>query len=124
MTGLYFYGPEVVDIASRLQPSGRGEIEITDVNRAYLAARQLSVEILGRGFAWLDAGTHESLLEASNFISTIEHRQGVKIACPEEIAFAKGWIDASRMEALAAAMRNSSYGRYLERLIREYKTVH
>jgi len=121
ITGLYFYGPEVVQIASKLKPSARGEYEITDVNRAYLAAGKLTVEILGRGFAWLDTGTHESLLEASHFIATIEHRQGVKIACPEEIAFTKGWINSSQLAHLAAAMRNSTYGQYLNRLLREHQ---
>ena len=119
ITGLYFYGPEVVRIARALKPSARGEYEITDINQAYLAAGKLRVETLGRGFAWLDTGTHESLLEASYFISTIERRQGVKIACPEEVAFAKGWIDLSQMASLAGAMRNSAYGQYLNRLIQE-----
>ena len=123
VTGLYFYGPEVVAIAQELKPSERGELEITDVNRAYLTAGQLTVEILGRGFAWLDTGTHESLLEAGQFIATIEHRQGVKISCPEEIAFAKGWIDVEQMSRLAAAMKNNGYGRYLQRLIRGHKQV-
>jgi len=117
VTGLYFYGPEVVRIARSLKASARGEYEITDVNLAYLTAGKLTVEILGRGFAWLDTGTHESLLEASHFIATIEHRQGVKIACPEEIAFAKGWIDSTQMAHLAAALRNSTYGQYLDRLL-------
>jgi glucose-1-phosphate thymidylyltransferase len=123
VTGLYFYGPEVADLARRLKPSARGELEITDLNREYLAAGKLAVEILGRGFAWLDTGTHESLLEASQFIATIEHRQGVKIACPEEIAFAKGWIDAEQMARLAEPMKNSSYGHYLLRLLREHTPV-
>jgi glucose-1-phosphate thymidylyltransferase len=123
VTGLYFYGPEVVRIARALKPSARGEYEITDVNQAYLAAGKLRVETLGRGFAWLDTGTHESLLDAGYFIATIERRQGVKIACPEEVAFAKGWIDSAQMTHLAAAMRNSSYGQYLSRLVREHNPL-
>ena len=122
VTGLYYYDWNVFEIARSLKPSDRGELEITDVNRVYLAERKLTVEIVGRGFAWLDTGTHKSLLEASHFISTIEHRQGVKVACPEEIAFTKGWIDAPQMEKLAASMRNSSYGHYLERLLREHRS--
>jgi glucose-1-phosphate thymidylyltransferase len=123
VTGLYFYGPEVVRIARSLKPSARGEYEITDVNLAYLSAGKLTVEILGRGFAWLDTGTYESLLEASHFIATIERRQGIKIACPEEIAFAKDWIDLAQMTRLAEGMRNSAYGRYLNRLLREQKPL-
>ena len=119
VTGLYFYGPEVVRIARALKPSARGEYEITDVNQAYLSAGKLRVETLGRGFAWLDTGTHESLLDAGYFIATIERRQGVKIACPEEVAFAKGWIDSTQMAHLVAALRSSSYGQYLHRLLRE-----
>ena len=121
VTGLYFYDNDVVSIAKSIRPSGRGELEITDVNLAYLAAGKLTVEIIGRGFAWLDTGTHESLLEASHFISTIEHRQGLKVACPEEIAFAQGWIGDAQMERLAAALDNSGYGRYLRKLVRERK---
>jgi glucose-1-phosphate thymidylyltransferase len=123
VTGLYFYGPEVVRIARALKPSARGEYEITDINEAYLSVGKLAVETLGRGFAWLDTGTHDSLLEASHFIATIEHRQGVKIACPEEISFAKGWIDSAQMARLAESMRNSSYGQYLSRLLREQKQI-
>jgi len=124
VTGLYFYGPEMVRIARALKPSGRGEYEITDVNRAYLSAGKLEVEILGRGFAWLDTGTHESLLEAGSFIATIERRQGTKVACPEEVALAKGWIDSSQMAQLAECMRNSGYGQYLHRLLREQPHLH
>ena len=121
VTGLYFYDNDVVNIAKSIRPSDRGELEITDVNLAYLAADKLAVEIIGRGFAWLDTGTHESLLEASHFISTIEHRQGMKVACPEEIAFAQGWIGDAQMERLAAALGNTGYGRYLKKLVRERK---
>jgi len=113
VTGLYFYDADVVDIAAGLRPSARGELEITDVNRAYLDRGDLHVERLGRGFAWLDTGTHDALLQASVFIQTIEERQGLKIACPEEIAFRQGWISVDELEALAAPLRASGYGKYL-----------
>ena len=119
ITGLYFYDNAVLDIAAELRPSARGELEITDVNRVYLARKQLRVEVLGRGMAWLDTGTHESLLEASHYIETIERRQGLKIACPEEIAYRSGYIDATQMERLAHALGKSSYGQYLLQLLRE-----
>jgi glucose-1-phosphate thymidylyltransferase len=119
VTGVYFYNSDVVQIAKELKPSARGELEIMDVIRSYVAADTLSVKILGRGFAWIDTGTHDSLLEAGYFISMIEHRQGVKVSCPEEIAFSKGWIDDAQMMRLAASMPTSSYGAYLERLVRE-----
>ncbi len=117
VTGLYFYDNRVVDIAAGLKPSARGELEITDVNAAYLAAGALHVERLGRGFAWLDTGTHEALLQASTFIQTIEERQGLMVACLEEIAFTMGWIKAADIRRLAEPMRNNSYGRYLLRLL-------
>jgi glucose-1-phosphate thymidylyltransferase len=118
VTGLYFYDNAVLDIAAGLQPSTRGELEITDVNRAYLARGELSVEVMGRGMAWLDTGTHESLLAASQYIETIERRQGLKIACPEEIAFRLGYIDAAQLEKLGASMKNG-YGRYLLDVLRD-----
>jgi glucose-1-phosphate thymidylyltransferase len=119
ITGLYFYDNQVLDIAASLKPSARGELEITDVNKAYLARQQLGVEVMGRGMAWLDTGTHESLLEASHYIETIERRQGLKIACPEEIASRSGYIDAARMERLARAQGKSTYGQYLLQLLHE-----
>jgi glucose-1-phosphate thymidylyltransferase len=116
VTGLYFYDPSIVEVAHKLKPSARGELEITDANRAYLEAGRLSVEKLGRGFAWFDAGTHHSLLQASEFIYTIEERQGLKIGCPEEIAYRMGYIDDASLEQLAAGITNSEYSGYLRRL--------
>jgi glucose-1-phosphate thymidylyltransferase len=113
VTGLYFYDNEVLDIAAALQPSPRGELEITDVNRVYLDRGHLRVEVMGRGYAWLDTGTHESLMQASTFIQIIEQRQGLKVACPEEIAWRMGFIDNATLHALAEPMRNNEYGRYL-----------
>jgi glucose-1-phosphate thymidylyltransferase len=117
VTGLYFYDNAVCDIAAEIQPSPRGELEITDVNRIYLERGQLTVEMMRRGMAWLDTGTHDSLVEAGQFIATIQHRQGLKVACPEEIAFRKGYIDAAQLEALAEPLKKSSYGQYLLRLL-------
>ena len=117
VTGLYFYDNQVLDMAANLKPSARGELEITDLNRLYLEQNQLSVEIMGRGYAWLDTGTHESLIEASNFIQTIEHRQGLKVCCPEEIAYFKGYITAEQLDRLAQPLAKSAYGQYLLRLL-------
>jgi glucose-1-phosphate thymidylyltransferase len=119
VTGLYFYDNQVLDIAANLQPSSRGELEITDVNKTYLAQQQLSVEIMGRGYAWLDTGTHASLIEASNFIETIETRQGLKVACPEEIAWRSGWIDNEKIEKLARPLAKNGYGQYLLSLLNQ-----
>ena len=117
VTGLYFYDSRVVDIAREVRPSPRGELEITDVNNAYLRQGLLDVQTMGRGYAWLDTGTHESMLEASQFIATVEKRQGLKVACPEEIAYQAGWIDAEQVAALAAPMQKNAYGQYLLRLL-------
>ena len=119
VTGLYFYDNQVRDIAAELKPSARGELEITDVNKTYLAQGALNVELMGRGHAWLDTGTHESLLEASLFIETIEKRQGLKVACPEEIAYRKGYISAEDVERIAQPYLKNGYGQYLIRMLKE-----
>lgn len=119
VTGLYFYDRDVVDIAKSIKPSARGELEITDINRVYLEQGRLNVEILGRGFAWLDTGTHDALLEASHFVQTIERRQGYKIACLEEIAYKSGWISTENIEAIIKTIKNSNYSKYLEFVISE-----
>ncbi len=118
VTGLYFYDEQVCDIAARIKPSVRGELEITEVNAQYLAQQQLNVEIMGRGYAWLDTGTHDSLLEAGQFIATLEKRQGLKVACPEEIAYRSGWISAAQLEALAKTMLKNGYGQYLLQVLK------
>jgi glucose-1-phosphate thymidylyltransferase len=119
VTGLYFYDENVAQMARTLKPSPRGELEITDLNRMYMEIGKLNVEIMGRGYAWLDTGTHESLLDAGQFIATIEQRQGLKVACPEEIAYRKGWINAAQLEELAAPLRKNGYGQYLVRVLNE-----
>jgi len=119
VTGLYFYDNDVARLAKDLQPSPRGELEITDLNRLYLEANKLQVEVMGRGYAWLDTGTHDSLLEASQFIATLEKRQGLKVACPEEIAYRHRWIDAGQMEALIKPLSKNGYGQYLQQILRE-----
>ena len=117
VTGLYFYDNQVVEIAKNIKPSERGELEITDINRAYLEQKTLNVEMLGRGFAWLDTGTHDSLLEAGHFVHTIEHRQGLKVACLEEIAYHNGWITAEQVDAQAQRLKKTGYGQYLQKLL-------
>jgi len=119
VTGLYFYDQQVVDLAKSLKPSHRGELEITDLNRLYLQQGQLNVEVMGRGYAWLDTGTHESLLDASQFIATLENRQGLKVACPEEIAYRQRWIEAAQLEKLAQPLTKNGYGQYLLRVLKE-----
>ncbi|MDD2468472.1 MAG: sugar phosphate nucleotidyltransferase, partial [Desulfobulbus sp.] len=119
VTGLYFYDSQAADMAQSLKPSPRGELEITDLNRLYLEQGRLQVEIMGRGYAWLDTGTHESLLEAGQFIATLERRQGLKVACPEEIAYRQQWIDAEQLEKLAQPLVKSGYGQYLLRILKK-----
>ena len=118
VTGLYFYDQQVVELATSLKPSARGELEITDLNRLYLKQGSLNVEIMGRGFAWLDTGTHESLMEAASFIATLQKRQGLMVACPEEIAFMQNWIDAATLQKLATPLAKNGYGQYLLSLLK------
>ena len=122
VTGLYFYDNQVCDIAASIQPSARGEYEITDINRAYLEKDELKVEIMGRGFAWLDTGTHDSLLEAAGFIATLQKRQGLMVACPEEIAYRQGWISSDAVEKVATQLSKNSYGQYLKKILHEMNT--
>jgi len=122
VTGLYFYDNQVCDIAGSIKPSARGELEITDVNRIYLEKNKLSVEIMGRGFAWLDTGTHDSLLDAAGFIATLQKRQGLMVACPEEIAYRQGWIDAEAVQKVASQLSKNSYGQYLTKILNEMKS--
>ena len=122
VTGLYFYDNQVCDIASSIKPSARGELEITDVNRIYLEQNQLSVEIMGRGFAWLDTGTHDSLLDAAGFIATLQKRQGLMVACPEEIAYRQGWINAEAVQKVASQLSKNSYGQYLTKILNDMNT--
>jgi glucose-1-phosphate thymidylyltransferase len=122
VTGLYFYDKQVCDIAASIKPSARGELEITDINRVYLEKNELSVEIMGRGFAWLDTGTHDSLLDAAGFIATLQKRQGLMVACPEEIAYRQGWISAEDVLKVAAQLSKNSYGQYLSKIVKELNT--
>ncbi|MBT4668774.1 MAG: glucose-1-phosphate thymidylyltransferase, partial [Candidatus Ruthia sp.] len=119
VTGLYFYDNKVVDYAKQIKPSHRGELEITDINKLYMEDNKLSVEVMDRGYAWLDTGTHESLLEAHSFVQTIEHRQGLKIACPEEIAYNQGWINNAELKELAQPLLKNNYGKYLMQVLKE-----
>ncbi|QWD83747.1 glucose-1-phosphate thymidylyltransferase RfbA [Polynucleobacter sp. MWH-P3-07-1] len=123
VTGLYFYDNQVCDIAASIKPSARGELEITDVNRVYLEKQELSVEIMGRGFAWLDTGTHDSLLDAAGFIATLQKRQGLMVACPEEIAYRQGWVSAEAVAKVAAQLSKNSYGQYLSKILNELNTA-
>jgi glucose-1-phosphate thymidylyltransferase len=122
VTGLYFYDNQICDIAASIKPSARGEFEITDVNRAYLQKNELSVEIMGRGFAWLDTGTHDSLLDAAGFIATLQKRQGLMVACPEEIAYRQGWISTEEVQKVADQLKKNSYGQYLTKILNELTT--